>query len=209
MRILFDKSSRKSFPPCSLDIQLLGCVGMRPHIVQHIRLVAVAIGVILTAILGGCASTESKQLAVIQGSDSFFKAYLDGDASRARQSLNQMIQYFQSQQADILGPSGQAGYLFVVYARLYVLEMRVGNKDQAEAALTKAQYWHLQNYESDASWRSRVPLHEFLSYQTPDWFVEIVDKLDKGREPKYIESLSRTQPNAAPKPTATVPSTDK
>lgn len=108
-----------------------------------------------------------------------------------------------------MGPSGQAGYLFSAYARLYLLEKRVGNKDDAEVALTKARYWHLKGYQTDADWRSRVTLHEFLSYQTPEWIEKTFTKLDKGHNkgngPKYLQYLTHTQPATAPEPTGNGP----
>ncbi len=125
---------------------------------------------------------------------------MDGDVSHARQSLQEIIQYFHSADAKILGPGGQAHDLFCAYGRLYVLEKRVGHTDDAEVALTRARYWHLQDYElSQDGWKTGVGLHEFLSYQTPDWFQFAMDKLDRGAnhgtEPKYVEDLSHTQPN--------------
>jgi hypothetical protein len=167
---------------------------MKLDILQQARLFAMAIGIIISTFLSGCASTGSKQLAVIQENGPFYKAYLNGDVNQARQNLAQMIQLYQSPKAEILGPSAQAGYLFGCYARLFVLESRVGNKDDAEAALTKARYFHLESYDkSDDGWRTRVTLNEFLRYQTPEQITRIVDRLDKGsnggNEPKYIQYL--------------------
>ena len=72
--------------------------------------------------------------------------------------------------------------------------------DEADVALTKARYWHLQDYElSDDGWKTRVGLHEFLSYQTPDWFEDTMGKLDKGanrgNQPMYVQHLAHAQPN--------------
>jgi hypothetical protein len=163
-------------------------------------LVAVAIGVMFTTFLNGCASAQSGKLEVIQDSGKFYKVYLEGDVNQARQNLEQMIEFFKGQRAKVLGPSGQAHYLFCSYARLYVLEKRVGNKDNAEAALIKARYWQLESYElSDDDWKSRVPMDEFMPNTTPEKISEIVDKLDKGsnngKEPKYVQYLMHAQSN--------------
>jgi len=172
-------------------------------------LVVMAVAVVSAATLSGCTSIESKQSAVIRASDQYYKAYLNGDVSQAKQGLEQMIQHFQSRQAEVLGRGGQAGYLFGCYARLYVFDQRAGDKDNAEVALTQARFWHLQAYESDAAGRSRVTLHEFLSYQTPEWIAGAVDKLDegsnRGSKPKYVQHLAQAQPNTMLEPTTTAP----
>ena len=176
---------------------------------NHQRFVTVALIVTFTVFLSGCESVESRKSGFDREAGRYYRAYLDGNVSQARQSLEQLIQYYQSSQAEIMGPSYQAHSLFCAYGRLYVLEKRAGDKDDAEVALTRARYWHLQRYEADADWRRRFTLHEFLSYQTPEWFETTVDKLDKGAnrgsEPKYLQYLPATQPNTALEPTPTAP----
>jgi hypothetical protein len=173
----------------------------------HQRLLAVAISAAFTVFLFGCDSTESRKSELEQEAGKYYRAYLDGDVTQARQSLQQLIQCYQSPQAEILGPSSQAHSLFCAYGRLFVLEKRAVDKDDAEVALTRARYWHLQSYElSEDGWRTREKLHEFLSYQTPDWFEDTMSKLDQGANhgsgPKYIQYLPHTQPNKSPEPTA-------
>jgi hypothetical protein len=173
---------------------------MKRNWLQNTRLAALAIGILFTIFLNGCASTESRQQEVIQESGKFYKVYLAGDVNQARQNLELMIQLYQSQKAKILGQSGQAHDLFCSYARLYVLEKRVGNKDDSEAALIRARYWQLESYESsDDGWKSRVPMDEFMRNTTPEKISEIADKLDKGstsgKGPKYIQYLTHTQLN--------------
>lgn len=170
---------------------------MSPHL--HLRLFAVALSAALTALLFGCESVESRKSEFNREEGKYYRAYLDGDVKQARQSLERVIELYQSPQVAVLGPRYQAHSLFCAYGRLYVLERRAGDMDDAEVALTKARYWHLQSYESDADWQRTVALHEFLSYQTSDWFEDTMSKLDKGANrgsaPKYIQYLPTTQPN--------------
>ncbi|MEI9866631.1 MAG: hypothetical protein WDN00_19180 [Limisphaerales bacterium] len=162
-------------------------------------LVTVAIGGMLMMILDGCASTQSRQLGIIHESGKFYKMYLGGDVNQARQNLELVIQLYQNQKVKILGRSGQAGDLFCSYARLYVLEKKVGNKDDTEAALIRARYWQLESYESsDDGWKNRTPMNEFMATTTPEKISEMVDKLDEGstggKGPTYIQYLTHTQP---------------
>lgn len=175
----------------------LGCVRMSLRLQC---LFAVTLSASLPALLLGCDSTEFRKAEIEHVAGNYYRTYLDGDVRQARQSLDQLVQYYQSSQAAIIGPSNQAYGLFCAYGRLYVLEKRVGNKDAAEVALTRARYWHLQSYElSDDGWKTRERLHEFLSYQTPDWFEDTMGKLDKGANhgsgPKYVRYLPQSQPD--------------
>jgi len=166
---------------------------MRLHI-QSVRLFAVVVGVLVAAIFSGCAYKNAKQSGFFRKNDQFYRTYLDGDVSQARQSLQQIIRHYKNSNPKIIGAVDQAHDLFCAYARLYVLEEKVGDKDAAEVALTRAQYWHLQEYDSNEDWQSRVPLRKFLSYQSSTFFAEVIQKLDKasnhGSEPNYIQYLS-------------------
>ena len=162
---------------------------MRISILHVARLIAVAL---TAALMTACTSTESKKSEVIRETDVLFKAYLEADVPHARQTLEQMIQLFRSQRAQALGASYQAHSLFCAYARLYVLEKRTGNLDNAEAALVRARYWQLESYvSSEDGWKNRVSLRELLSHNKSDNIVEIVEKLDKpangGKGPKYAQ----------------------
>jgi hypothetical protein len=156
-------------------------------------LAALAAGVAVTILLGGCASTDSKKLELNQDAERLYRAYLEDNVNEARQNLQQILDLFQSPKAEVLARDARAHTLYVSYARLYLLEKRAGRKDNAEAALVKARYWGLESYElSEDGWKTRVPLGEFMSATGPDRIAEMIDKLDKtassGRGPKYAQA---------------------
>jgi hypothetical protein len=146
-------------------------------------------------LLLGCSSQRSERSELLRKGDQFYDAYLDGDVTRARQSLEQANQLFQSPHADILEPRGHAAILYFNYARLYALENRVGDKAAAEAALIKARFWNLRRYELAGDATNSARMDEWRVFGTPEKVVEVADKLDnaasKGKGPKYIQGLQK------------------
>jgi hypothetical protein len=137
--------------------------------------VAVVMGACL---LLGCASKETKQESVLREGNKFFEAYLTGDASSARRSLQEALQFFQSPAADVLEPSGHAGILYFTYARLYALESRTGDKAAAEAAVAKARSWNEKRYDL-AGTTDGASREECRLFSTPEKIMEVADKLDR------------------------------
>lgn len=99
--------------PAASDVHRWGWVRMSMYILQRARKLAVAVSVLLTVLLCACDSAGRRQSEAIQES-STYRAYLDGDVRQARQSLQQLIEYYRSPKAQILGPSVQAHSLFWV-----------------------------------------------------------------------------------------------
>jgi hypothetical protein len=164
---------------------------MSQCILPHQCLIALASGVLVVTLLTGCAPAESRTAGVREDADRVYRAYLEGDVNQARRNLEQMIHVFETRNAQI-GRMHHAHGLYFGYARLYVLEKRVGNKESAETALIKARYWFLQSYESsEDGWKNRVSLPEILSMITPERIAKAVDEEDKtrtrGKAPGYAQ----------------------
>jgi hypothetical protein len=131
-------------------------------------------------------------MRVLRNGKKFTETYLTGDATTARRSLEEQIQFYQTPAADILEPSGHAGILYCSYARLYTLESRTGDRAGADAALGKARFWSERRYEL-AGETNAASMEECRLFSTPQKLTEVADKLDSvatnGKGPRYTRGL--------------------
>lgn len=157
---------------------------------------ALAGGLVVAGLLSGCASTGSKGKQLGRELERLMDAYMDGDVNEARRSLEQEVDLLQSPKAEVYTRGWRAHVLFVTYARLYLLERRVGRDDKAEAALIRARFWALENYDLTEEGEFRKPpLREYMSDTSRERLDEDFDRWDKlityGRGPKYAQVLGR------------------
>jgi hypothetical protein len=160
------------------------------------RSILVAVCILQCVLQLGCGSKQSELIERQKEVDELhekerllYATYFTGDANHARKSLEEEVCLLESSKA--LVPSGQAGALFVVHSRLYVLEKRLGNGIRAEANMIKARYWYLRGGELQGSSIDKVI--EEIEAGTPERIMDMIDKLDKevnnGNGPKYLQDI--------------------
>lgn len=78
--------------------------------------------------------------------DQFYYSYVNGDPAKARESLNQAINFIKA--TTCFSKDGQATFLWLEYARLATLEYKLDNMAMSGADLLESQYWHLVGAEA-------------------------------------------------------------
>ena len=146
----------------------------------------------------GCSAKHSKIVPSEDEMKAFYNEeeklsvpYWTGNVDQARQSLNQTIQLIK--QSNGLSFSAQAGFLYIEYARLYVLEKRAGNKADAELALSKAKFWRIRNLNPSEALDDSAIVK--IMSDTPELMVKYIDVLDagdSGNRPKYLQYITNS-----------------
>lgn len=155
--------------------------------------------VVVCSISGCRPEGKKKEDELFAKSQALFEQYLVTDVSRARQNLRSEIELLENAgiQTD---PLRRATILFLECARLYVLETRCGNREEADVALMKTQYWNLRRFEIDA--KGGTPNFTELKTFTIERIVAMVDKSDKertnGKGPSYLEDIKMRNSKEGP-----------
>jgi hypothetical protein len=136
----------------------------------------ICIGLLL--IVNGCKTPWRGEIeeTVFRRSQELFELYLTSDAAKARAVLTQEIDMLENAYISH-AKERRATILFMECARLYALEMRLGNEDSARLALLKANYWNLRRYELNAV-HGNIALEEWKLF-TPEKLIHLVESSDK------------------------------
>jgi hypothetical protein len=78
-----------------------------------------------------------------KASNELYHRYLDGNRVEAKQSLEKMLELAESTKAK---PFRYADTLHLIYSRLYVFELKVGDSNNAEQYLDLARWWRLESF---------------------------------------------------------------
>jgi len=117
--------------------------------------------------------------------DRLYETYLDGSVDQARNALQEAAKLIDQ----IPSAHGRARGLYLVYARLYALELRENQPDLAELYLVKAKYWFIRG--SEIGNRSEEEVSAALKALTTNACIEFVDDWDKrhsnGRGANYLK----------------------
>jgi hypothetical protein len=117
-----------------------------------------------------------------------YQIYCTGDSAQARQALEGIAAIAENGGER---PVVKAWTMFLCYARLYVLDARVGNEPTATLDFVKARYWYLRRAELGGY--DVKAATEALSKVTPERCVEMVDGYDKDptnwKGPRYLAEI--------------------
>lgn len=159
----------------------------------------------VSSILSGCEQKRNidsfKRIELIKFGDLLYSNYLNGSVIDARMALTNAICLWDTNIA--LLPMGREVAISLGYARLYVLDARIGNSDEAEADLIQERYWHLKALEKD-----KLPLKEIIQeihkFDT-NYLMQMVSQNDrannKGNDPIYFKDELVLPTNARRMPT--------
>lgn len=139
----------------------------------------------------GCQRRDVKitrpDQAVLREFDIRYRAYLDGNLNQARQSLESTLLLIEKSHLD---PAAQAHCFCFTFGRLYVLELRAGRSNIADALLVKVRYWYLIHKELDGATKDEAA-HSLKTY-TGEKCSAFVDKWDRdhtdGKGPNYLRA---------------------
>jgi hypothetical protein len=159
--------------------------------------------VTMASLLGCHSANEDKDQAIKEANEKakafdkeikpLFEAYLSGDSQQAKQALEEMVRAVEGSK---VSPKIQAYGLWLIYARLYILERRLGNAELAEANILKSRYWLMRRNEIDGATPEEAA-QRALQWFTADKCMEIFDKWDKalseGKGPKYLQEVGITE----------------
>jgi hypothetical protein len=159
----------------ALAMASLGLVGCRPAQSQEDRAIIEA---------------NKRVQALSEEVNRLYEVYLRGDRQEAKFALEQMVSVEEGSDAPLYV---RAHGLWLIYSRLYVLEIRGGNDVLAQACLLKARYWLLRKAELHGDNPEKAASKAF-NWFTPDKCMEIVDNWDKsrtqGKGPNYAQADS-------------------
>jgi hypothetical protein len=154
---------------------------------EHLFLFCCA-AIVLIACRGQAPTDQYPEISKL--GDKYYEAYLNGDINQAQQSLLAGIQLFE--EAPNITPAERAGGVGMGYTRLFVLELRAGNKKLAHAALIGMQYWNLRSLELQGK-PTEDAISEVESFPT-NKIIGMIEKGDRennsGRPPNYLRYLS-------------------
>jgi hypothetical protein len=135
------------------------------------------------------SSAWAKQQETNKHHDEFYHKYLTTDAATAKQALEQQLDYIEHDTVSVR--SGKAHDLFLVHSRLFVLDSRTGENDEAVINLTKAHYWLLECAELEG-WPTERQAEELKRFDV-NGILAMVDKQDKAsgdqNGPRYLQEL--------------------
>jgi hypothetical protein len=122
---------------------------------------------------GGIGAERRRVLAEVDG---LYDEYVTGDRNRAKQALFDAIEIIEK--SSCFEEAARASLLWLQYARLTVLESRVGDKVLADACLLKCRYWQLRSLE--LSYEPTTLAFEKVKTSGIDYYIEMVEKWDRG-----------------------------
>lgn len=152
----------------------------------------------VATLLTGCSKKSSRFAPLanyMREQDILTDNYFKGDAAQARKSLGDLLDFYQNPKTQLLTDSARAQMAYETYERLYVLETRVGNSADADAALAKVKEYRLKFYKlsnvSDAN------IAKETANLTPDNIRSAVDEVDQrennGQLPQYARTAQSAQ----------------
>jgi len=125
----------------------------------------------------------------IEKLDVLYDDYLKGDIEHARQSMREAEQILNDMKGGMGSVGGRAHGLMLVYARLYCIESKAGNSNEAYINHVKSKYWFLIRLELEGV--SKREIKSTIESFTEERCREIVTKFDKarvsGKGPRYLE----------------------
>jgi hypothetical protein len=149
------------------------------------------------ALLVGCSKKNSGRfqplMSYMQQVDILTGNYLHGDAAQARKSLGDLLQFSQDPKTQMLTDTARAQMAYQTYERLYVLEMRVGNPADADAALAKVKEYQLKFFKLANA--SDADTAKAAANLTPERIRSDVDEMDKRQNrrqlPNYAQAVQK------------------
>ena len=152
---------------------------------------AALISVLAFFVFAGCDREQIVRDNLLKQTDDLYRVYLTGGREEARRSLQEAVRLIENTSVSPPFQKGQAGALFLSYARLYALERRAGSNDMAQIYFTKARYWCLRQDELDGDSPSGCNAY-LAKFATEDRMTDFIDKWDtganNGNRPRYIQS---------------------
>ena len=106
--------------------------------------------------------------------DRLYISYLNQDCEGARNALMFCEKILIEEASPAIRDKG----MWLCYARLYVLELRCGDADQAAVAFEKAKYWYLVKLESSGCKTEKIKMK--LDAFTPEKCRDYIEKWDAG-----------------------------
>jgi len=149
-------------------------------------------------LLFGCSKKSSSGrfeplMDYMKQQDQLTAGYLHGDATQARKSLEDLMQYYQDPKTKMLTDTARAQMLYQTYSRLFMLETRTGNEAQAKAALTRVNEWQVQFYKlANVSDKDMADAKKNLTLEKIQTMVDEMDKREnRGQLPQYVQAIQK------------------